>query len=362
MNIQAKHLVESTPQVAKLPKSDGSLATVIERVGTDHFHESVMQYLTSQVPVDIEWIVRYSPFSIPKLIYSRKLEHVKPEIDLNIVNKLYYDGYYRLDPWYHYWRNDGRGGVLTPNTLGPIGESKEDFYSALKPFLGDMDVITMFFPSLGRSAVTIFLEREDTFSNNEIDYIRNTFSELSALQNLHEQIMLGTIRSTHVGHDNTNIYMLVEKSGKCLYVSKGWKNIANDDAEFTKIATAFASGPTPKSINTKYGVLHLERISHSFLSDRESRLLILERGLKAKSAIGINNALNKFHTDELTPRERQIFRLIILGYSNENIAKELEIGVGTIRNHRKRLYHKLDITAERELFSKFLTFLDEHFL
>lgn len=362
MNIQAKLPVQSTPPVARLLTSERTLATVIERVGTDQFHENVMLFLTSQVPVDIEWIVHYSPLSIPKLIHSRKLEHAKHHIDLNMVNKLYYDGYYRLDPWYRYWRNDGRVGVLTPNTLGPIGESKEDFYSVLKPFLGDMDVIAIFFPCLGRSAITVFLEREETFSVKEIDYIKDTFPELLALQNLHEQIMLGTIRSTHIGHDNANIYMLIEKSSRCLYESKGWKNIANKDTEFTKIATALAKGPTPRSINTKYGVLHFERIPYSFLSDKEARLLILERSPNAKSAIGINNALNNFHTDELTPRERQIIRLIILGYSSEKIAKELGIGVGTIRNHRKRLYHKLDIAAERELFSKFLTFLDEHFL
>lgn len=356
------HPVKSTPSEADLPEYRRSLATVIEHVGADNFYQSIMQYLTTQTPVDIEWIVHYSPFYIPKLIYSRKLSHAKPGIDLDVVNKLYYDGYYRLDPWYRYWRNDGRRGVLTPDSLGTVGESKEDFYSALKPFLGDMDVITMFFPCLGRSAMTLFLERENKFSKDEIEFTKNIYPDICALQQLHEQIMLGTIHSSHTGYDNSNIYMVIEKNGRSLYASNGWKNIASEDAEFTKTAATLAGGAIPNSVNTEYGLLHLERISHSFLYGKEAKLLFLERGTEAKSAIGINNALNHFYTDELTPRERQIVRLIILGYSNENIARELKIGVGTIRNHRKRLYHKLDITAERELFSKFLEFLDEHFL
>ena len=159
MTTRIRHPVKSTPSEADLSECHRSLATVIEHVGTDSFYQIIMHYLTTQTPVDIEWIVHYSPFYIPKLIYSRKLSHAKPEIDLDVVNKLYYDGYYRLDPWYRYWRNDGRRGVLTPDSLGTVGESKEDFYSALKPFLGDMDVITMFFPCLGRSAMTLFLER-----------------------------------------------------------------------------------------------------------------------------------------------------------------------------------------------------------
>lgn len=339
------------------------LPDLIRQAGSNSHHQNVINYLTQQVPIDIEWIIRYSPFSIPTLLHCNKRENANSQIDLEVVNQLYYEGYYRLDPWYRYWREDGRGGVLTPDTLGRTGESKDDFYSALRPFLGDMDVIAIFLPIMGRSAITYFLERKEKFSKKEIAFVESTYETLSALQNLHEQFVLGSARSTsNPSQEDSNIYMLLGKNGRCLHSSKGWQKIAQKDPEFAKITNAFSSGPTPNSVTTDHGILHFEDVESTVLWGASAKLVFLELGNKAKTSIGIDNALNEFVTDELTPREREIIRLILLGCSNEKISEELRIGVGTIRNHRKRLYQKFDVTAERELFTKFLNFLDEKFL
>ncbi len=61
--------------------------------------------------------------------------------------------------------------------------------------------------------------------------------------------------------------------------------------------------------------------------------------------------------DQLTPRERDIVGLILLGYPTAKIASRLKLSVNTIKNHKKRMYHKLDITTERELFLGFVNFL-----
>jgi DNA-binding CsgD family transcriptional regulator len=60
---------------------------------------------------------------------------------------------------------------------------------------------------------------------------------------------------------------------------------------------------------------------------------------------------------ELTRRERDIVALILRGYPSSEIARKLEIGRGTVKNHRRRLYDKLDITSEREIFLLFLSAL-----
>jgi len=68
-------------------------------------------------------------------------------------------------------------------------------------------------------------------------------------------------------------------------------------------------------------------------------------------------ALGAFLRDQLTPRERDIVHLILVGYPNAKIAERLKLSVNTIKNHRKRMYLKLDITTERELFLNFVNFL-----
>ena len=56
---------------------------------------------------------------------------------------------------------------------------------------------------------------------------------------------------------------------------------------------------------------------------------------------------------ELSQRERQLVQLVLAGHPTANIAARLGIAVGTVKNHRRRIYEKLDITTERELFLQF---------
>jgi DNA-binding CsgD family transcriptional regulator len=55
-------------------------------------------------------------------------------------------------------------------------------------------------------------------------------------------------------------------------------------------------------------------------------------------------------SDELTPREVEIVRLILEGHPTISVAERLKLRRGTVKNHRLRIYQKLDTTSERELF------------
>ncbi|MEQ8666772.1 MAG: LuxR C-terminal-related transcriptional regulator [Rhodospirillales bacterium] len=61
----------------------------------------------------------------------------------------------------------------------------------------------------------------------------------------------------------------------------------------------------------------------------------------------------------LTPREREIVELSLAGKSNADIADELGIEIGSVKNHRGRLYKKLGITGERDLYRLFLDHISD---
>ena len=61
-------------------------------------------------------------------------------------------------------------------------------------------------------------------------------------------------------------------------------------------------------------------------------------------------------TTELTSRELEVLTLVGKGQTNLQIAEKLVIEVGTVKNHRQRIYEKLDITTEREMFLQFFQY------
>ncbi|MFI6295226.1 response regulator [Nonomuraea sp. NPDC050790] len=46
---------------------------------------------------------------------------------------------------------------------------------------------------------------------------------------------------------------------------------------------------------------------------------------------------------QLTDRERDVFRLLVRGYSNDEIARELVLGDSTVKSHVQHLYQKLGV-------------------
>lgn len=66
--------------------------------------------------------------------------------------------------------------------------------------------------------------------------------------------------------------------------------------------------------------------------------------------------LQDFGKDVLSEREREVAWLILRGHSSPEIAQELGITPGTVKNHRKRLYARLNISSQAELFRQFMLF------
>ena len=65
-------------------------------------------------------------------------------------------------------------------------------------------------------------------------------------------------------------------------------------------------------------------------------------------------ALECFGRKVLSEREREIAELILRGHSSKSGARKLGISPETERVHRKRLYQKLDVSSQAELFWLFI--------
>lgn len=90
----------------------------------------------------------------------------------------------------------------------------------------------------------------------------------------------------------------------------------------------------------------------------------VHRGGVPMSAIIARKVINYFQTQtvttaevkKLSPREREILELIVLGFYNKEIADRLNISVESIRWHLKNIYRKLHVHSRTEAASKLLPY------
>lgn len=81
-----------------------------------------------------------------------------------------------------------------------------------------------------------------------------------------------------------------------------------------------------------------------YLSPRVAGSLVRRtRGADGERTVG------KSRVESLTPREREVFQLLALGKSNKEVARALEMSVGTAKKHRENLQRKLDCHSAAEL-------------
>lgn len=65
--------------------------------------------------------------------------------------------------------------------------------------------------------------------------------------------------------------------------------------------------------------------------------------------LGVEMAKLERLEDDLTDRETQVLRLIALGFTNSEIADQLDLSVRTVETHRAHIMAKLDLDARSQL-------------
>jgi DNA-binding CsgD family transcriptional regulator len=68
----------------------------------------------------------------------------------------------------------------------------------------------------------------------------------------------------------------------------------------------------------------------------------------------VQEAAAGFGRDVLTPRECEVVKLVLRGYSTKSISQSLGISPGTVKVHRENIYGKLDVSTQAELFNMFI--------
>jgi DNA-binding CsgD family transcriptional regulator len=68
----------------------------------------------------------------------------------------------------------------------------------------------------------------------------------------------------------------------------------------------------------------------------------------------VQEAAAEFGRDSLTPRECEVVKLVLRGFSTKSVSQSLGISPGTVKVHRENIYAKLGVSSQAELFNLFI--------
>jgi DNA-binding NarL/FixJ family response regulator len=114
----------------------------------------------------------------------------------------------------------------------------------------------------------------------------------------------------------------------------------DDDAYVTGLLSAGATGYLLKeeALDTLVAAIRAVARGESWLSQRIAGRLARKAVAPARAA----------EAEPLTPREREVLRLLALGLSNDEIAERLFITKRTVQNHVSAIYGKLGLDSRAE--------------
>jgi len=310
------------------------LLDVAERIGTPGFYPAMMAAALDAAPSEDAQVIHYPAAGVPRYVVD---ERTPPHL-----RRLYAE-FSSYDPFLRDWRTRRAPGLRRLDEVQPLDYDEGGYVTGFYGKTGYVDELGLVFPALIRSAVGVFVQRGERYRQDDIDRLRGLFGPLRRLHAAHRR---QAFLSAGCSRQDVGI-AVVERSGALTLVSEGLRALAGHELA---VAQAMAGcGEAGGPVSTRCGVAVVTPLGDFPFAP--GGCLVAFGG--SDGAL-LDHALDSFGQGLLSRRERQIVRLVFAGYGSGHIASELGIAEGTVKTLRKRLYYKLDVTSERELFALFL--------
>ena len=325
------------------------LGQLAKSIGTDHFHRELIDVFGAGIRHEASWIIRYSRVAPPDVLYTRNVSDETVQI--------YNTQCSEIDPFSRHWKNRGSAGVLTLSQLNSSSIESVIYSKIFLPAANVSDEMGMFFPTVGHCCFGLFLERErGHFSKTDVQRAELIFPALEGYHRAHLERLFNDLRYTNATEVKGFIKrptMIQDRFGVEVYSNDSWNRAVASDASIMSMVGAPFTGPTHKERVLRHFVLKVEVLDKDFSLAPAGRMFVLEPQPPSQDEHDQNNRIADI-LQIFSPRERQILTLIMKGYNTGQIAQEIQISKGTVKNCRLRIYRKADVSSERALVKKFM--------
>lgn len=331
------------------------LGAAAEAIGSRGFHARLLSVLDCVIRSDMRLVLRYSRHAKPDYLINEGLS--QHAVDL------YLSGFYAFDPAYLLCRRSTPSGVISFRALSRRVRRTSAYFSAYAPRVRITDDLGMFLPGIGGAVVAIFLERrKGHFSARDVAAMRRLYPMMRGLYRAHLQsLFLSFLTHGQPAHPDLTerVIMIEDAGGVRLCASRLWRELEGSEPHMAEYLRKLRRNGAEAVHLVNGSVLHVEQLGDDFPLAPGGRGFFAERRSPSPAGINFDEAVSTFLRGRLTAREREIVRLMLSGHSIDDIAVQLRITRGTVKNHRGRLYRKLGLLYERQLFSLFLDHLRE---
>jgi DNA-binding CsgD family transcriptional regulator len=337
------------PGASRVPQGDrsldrllGSCARLAQAVGATDFYVKAAACVGELLGCERRIVMRYSQYATPEFLLNASLSEE--------ARRHYAESVYRLDPLMKLVRTKVTDRVLTFRNLKQSGADLL-FYDETFRTASILDELVMMLPAVGGVWVAICVDRETShFDQSDIDEANAIYDLIEVLHAQHIERCLfqrndGFLNDSKIG------LLIIDSQGFPVLRNQLWQRRVSPAAEQDVLRASVSHGQGISLISDAL-ILHWETLDSSNGVAPCGRAFVLEDRAPGYADLNAHSVVQRFAKENaLTPRETEIVEHILTGNPPERIAKALGIGLGTIRNHKHRLYYKLDITTERELFS-----------
>lgn len=331
------------------------LGEVARTVGRPNFYEKLALVPAKMLDCDRRLVVRYPRYALPEFIVNRSMSDAAVE--------LYFERLYRLDPLVRIARSGPETGVISLQRLR-MADTDNAYFDDLFRSAWIFDELSMLFTAPGRVNIALCYDRADrAFTDEEIGIVESIFPLFEGLHEAHLDSSFRMLSEPSIWqrepHSGQRRVQILDKSLRRVYATSSW--VEYEEASELPL-TSFVHRNRDRGVVSlsRDTVLHWDRLPTNFAPAPDGIICLIEARSLPEMKQGFDDAVTAFgETHELTEREQEIVALAFRGYPNALIAKRLGVSEGTIRNHRHRLYYRLDITTERELFNMFIVHLTE---
>ena len=314
-------------------------------IGTKSFYGDVMHWVFEAVASDDGQVIHYPGDGRPEYVVD---DHTPRRL------RRLYRKFCQYDPFYRDWRLTHRAGLRQLREVQPPDYDDGGYSSCFYSVTGYADELGLMLPALNGSAIGVFVQRGHAYRDVEIEVLSRLFPAIRHLHVIHRRQLFRALATDHADSERNGV-AIVEPSGRIAYANQPLRAVPGHERAVIEAIRCHAATDAA-TVMTRIGFATVANLGYFPLAP-SARLLVF--GQNSSRAGDLDSSLASFGGGLLSRREHQICCLAFSGLGNMHIAEVLGIGEGTVKNLRKRLYLKMDVTTERELFALFLKHLRE---